>query len=436
MRKTTSRFCAIAAASLLATSASTAAAFEYDEDLIDHDAQHVPTALGDSGWVASLVDPHGGFVYDGIAQNFTDDFTNDPGLDGLTITGINASGGYVGYAYGQGSFSGQLPTLGSGPSPALPVPGLSGCFPLALDVADDGTVAGASFCSNSPQAYIVSGGTPQALPTTDPDSEAADISPSGAYVAGWQGTLAGYPYSPQPTYYSAGITGKHIYGNTNTTQAFRYDTAQQVLEPLTHSLGGLPAGAQVLATTAHGVNDDGATVGYVTYSINGATAHELPVIWPSPQVGWVLPPVTTAHAHEGCRARAINSDWQVVGTCYRHQPFGEQRVAGFVWDIHNGSRDLHALTDSPTDRYTEAVDINDYGQITVAVNKTPWVNAMDPGVALLTPKTMSPSNCNINNVCHTMYANQCAAHGGQFGHIYQCSLDPDPGGPVLMRQAD
>lgn len=388
----------------------------YRETLIDHWARHVPTALSHYGWVASVKYPHSGFYWDAINPVLSPSFS---AFQELVIQGINSAHNYVAYDLSAGwSGMGNLYMGAMIQLPQFPSCGQGFRVPLALSETD--VIAGFAVCPGvRPRAMIYKSGSYVTISgLSGPDSTAEDISPSGRYVVGWQGTLNS-SYSPPPIDSSAGAGSKYAYGVSDPTRAYRYDLDQGQLSALTSQIVGLPAGAQVLSTTALATNDDGAVVGYVTYKLSGSN-YERPVLWPNPNAGWSLPMPTT-YSH-GCRATSINSAWQVVASCFKPAVWPQQTQEAFVWDATHGSRLLNPHTQNPTAGYLSATDINDYGQITVSVDNGTY----DPGVALLTPTTVPFGACMIAGQCHPMRGNQCDGHGGQFSANVLCQADPGP----------
>ncbi len=392
-----------------------AAAYEYEETLISQYARHVPTALSNAGWVASLQDVHGGFYWDAITIHDTTSFMGSATYEPSTITGLDSNGNYVGYHPSFGSLVGNV-TSGPPSSALQPCQG----FPAPSDRSENGVIVGTAMCPGA-TAFVSSGSTSITLPLTNP-ATADDVSDSGQYVVGSQGPYGSF--AVEPTYYSAGAPQPYYYGTAGNFEAYRYDSFAQTVTMLTQSIQGLPAGYTVTGSRAMGTNDDGAVAGYVV-ATDGSHIDEFPVLWMSPQVAWVLPMT----AGEGCRATAINDSWEVVGSCRVSSTF--EPVEAFVWNATDGARALDPITNAPTSPYLEATAINDVGQITVAL-QTIGLNG-DPGVALLTPASMNQGNCNIHGECYTMYPNQCAGHGGDFGIQYACPLDPvDPIDPVRL----
>jgi len=392
---------------------ASAQSLPYREQLVDLWARHTPTALSPYGWVASVKHPHQGFYWDAISPINSTVFS---AYQELVIQDINSSNQFVGYDFSVNqAVIGHLPTGAQVSLPYFPGCSIGARVPLAL--SETGIAAGFAVCPGTrPRAMLYKPGIYVTLVgLSGPDSSLEDISPSGQYTVGWQGTLNNM-YSPPPIDYSTGSPSKYYYGAPDPTVAFRYDIDASVLEPLTQQLVGLPAGAQLVSTTALSVNDDGATVGYVTYKVSGLT-YERPVLWPNPHAGWILPMPTT-YSH-GCRATSINSAWQLVASCFR-LAYPQQTQESFVWDPTHGSRQLFPLTQNPSAGYLAATDINDYGQITVSVQS----GQVDPGVALLTPTSVPYGACLFNNQCYQMYANQCDGHNGSFAPYQACSLEP------------
>ena len=400
IKKWTLGACTFAMFGALSATASAQSTFEYKQQTVDADSRHLPTALNGNGWVGSVQNTHDGFYWNAVSQVTTSSFS---GITELVMEDLNSSGAYAGYD--AHNYTGKVGSIAGGPSTTLQPCG-SASPSLPTSISETGLVGGIAFCSGQSVAFLyddVTGTYPTISGLGGPHSAILDVSSSGQYAAGWQGTSSN-PNVGIATYYTSGAYayGKYAYANTSATQAVRYDVANAQLDTLTHQITGVPAGYSVIASTALGANDDGAVVGYATIQ-SGSTVNEVPVIWPNASAGWVVPMPTTSPS--GCRATAINASWQVVGTCFDRGTLYPTTDA-FVWDITEGTRVLEGVTQNASQAYREATDINDYGQITVALDRGhPFYH--DPGVALLTPTSMDYGACVVGSSCNMMYSNQC-----------------------------
>ena len=409
-------------AGLQVASTASAQSMEFQQRTVDATTNHIPLVVNANGWVAGPHEIHSGYYWDAIAVRPTDVF---PGNDDPIISGLNSANDYTGY--GADFFTGYEGSLSGSKNVMQPC---GSAFPsVGLDLSETGIVAGFAPCPGSQAtAFLWDSVGQQSLSIvglSSTDSAFLDVSPSGQYAAGWTGTLTS-AYGAPTNYYSDGVYGKHLYGSAAATDAVRYNITSQSLESLTTNIVGIPTGYTVIATTAEGVNDNGAVVGYATIQ-QGTFIEERPVLWTNPQAGWMIP--MTGLSSQGCRARAINSSWQVVGTCYNDHS-GFPTAEAFIWDVTRGTRILESVTTNSTHGYVEATDINDLGQITVGLDTNVTVGFGDPGSALLTPIGTPHGQCIVSgNTCYMMYENQCAGHAGNFNPNMACAQHP----PIELR---
>lgn len=405
---------ALMACALLTSSVAAAQQpIEFKQQLIDINTRHLPNVVNEHGWVAGAHEVHSGYYWDAIALRPSSQFggTTDP-----IIFGMDSAGNFTGFnAQNYAGLVGQIP--GQSASTFSPCPSPSPALGIGRSETD--LVVGYAPCAGSMKtnAFIWDASTNTSVPivglNTD-DSALLDISPSGQFAAGFAGDLQ-YFYGEPLVYYSAGATPGQAYGSYEVVRAVRYDLVNQSLEQLTLNITGIPAGYTVVSTTAMGTNDNGAVVGYATI-ISGTTRNEVPVIWPNPQTGWVVP-MQPSFAH-GCRAKAINSAWQLVGSCF-NRTNSRPTPEAFIWDVTRGARKLFDVTQNPSHSYVEATDINDMGQVTVGLQHPLDV---DPGAALLTPLSIPYGACQVGGSCHMMYSNQCAGHQGSFAPNTYCAV--------------
>ena len=400
------------AGALLLTSAPAQALPEFRQQTIDTGTRHLPTVVNDHGWVAGPHMVHSGYYWDAFGIVSSSQFM-PLGMDPI-IYGFDSLGNYAAYDPSN-QYRGVYGSVYSTPST------FNACGPasLPMGLSETGFAVGYGPCNSNATAFIWDTLTDQSVPIlglNSPDSALNDISPEGQYAVGWGGQLQSQHGEP-PNYYSIGFHGKYFYGEGSATTAFRYDLDSQLLEPLSSAIIGVPGGASVVSTTALGTNDDGAVVGYVTFQ-SGQHNDELPVLWPNPSVGYVLPTAGVINQADGCRANAINGDWQVVGSCFRASN-GMPTEEAFIWDPARGTRVLSDVTPGSNDTYYEATDINERGQITVGLHVP---NFVDPGAALLSPLSMSWGSCVSGASCEMMHENQCQGHSGSFAANLDCSM--------------